>query len=185
MKEKVLVKFPESLSQTAPRALSFYPQLQKVFIEFRFVKTGIFPYASRPSLSFLYSSKAKRRYIIFLAETDKAGNDDILFHNLPLNAQIGILGHEIAHIVRYNYSTRSEIIRDGIFYFLPSFRRSYERETDKIAIQHGLGVYLKEYSSYVHGYIGRTGKLAWVKKYYLSPEEINEEMKKYRFYRDR
>jgi hypothetical protein len=66
----------------------------------------------------------------------------------------------------------------GLNYPLPSFRARFEKNTDRRAVAHGLGWQLLEYARYARKvmpyddtYLGS--------EYYLSPQEIIQQMEKY------
>jgi hypothetical protein len=157
-------------------ALRRYPELAGADIRIKSVKKGIFPYFCRPDIFSLFFKKSSRRYYIFISEKVNDGEEDVLFANLTDEAKTGILGHEIAHVVYYENSSFFKLLLVGMLYFLPPFRKNFERDTDKTCIRHGLGKHLLHYAEFVHDFISRTGKLQWVKKYYLSPEEIEYEL---------
>jgi hypothetical protein len=62
----------------------------------------------------------------------------------------------------------------------------FERETDKKAVAHGLGYQLYDFAFFVRKAFGNTLQEIEAEKgdMYLSPGEIAEEMKKYKFYPD-
>ncbi len=128
-------------------ALSFYPELKDIRIVFK-VKKAFIPLSARPttwSLLFLPAKKRSYQVIISKQTTDKL--EPILLQNLSFNAQIGVLGHELAHTSYYTKKTGIAIIGIAIRYFSGSFRNRFEFENDRRTIDHGLGYQLLAWSS--------------------------------------
>lgn len=75
--------------------------------------------------------------------------EPILFHNLPYNAQIGVLAHELGHIVTYKEKTSFQVIGIAFKLLNTKFVDRFEYETDSIAIQHGMGYQLFGWSVFV------------------------------------
>jgi len=102
-------KIPDEIKAQALIALSFYPELENTHITFRFRKRTT-PLSSRPRLFSLLKRKKNRKYVITISTKTTSRLALILFVNLPYNAQIGVLGHEIGHIVEYNQKKNLQII---------------------------------------------------------------------------
>lgn len=162
---------PEEFEHAALIALSHYPELKKVHIDFVIHEQAIFPYASRPYINDFFRAPQDRRYQIIIADQSKT-LQRILLKNLPFSAQVGILGHELAHTSFYLRQKGFRLLKTGLFYFLPSFRERFEKETDRSAITHGLGENLYKYSTYIRSVDGLLERNPWIEKYYLKPEEI-------------
>lgn len=141
-------KIPESIKKQVLIALSYYPELKDLNIIFRIKKTKT-PLTSRPRFFDVFKKKKNRTYVITISSSSNKALTPILFDNLPFNAQIGVIGHELAHIVEYNTKSSLEIV--GLLFKLmkPSFVDSFEFNTDKRAITQGLGYQLLDWSKYV------------------------------------
>lgn len=173
MNNKVI---PDPIRSAAELALSYYPELAQTEIHFQFVKKAWVPYAARPYLHSLFS---KRKYkVVLVHDVTENSYSKILIQRLPFEAQVGILGHELAHIVDYEEKSLSGLFRTGLLYFFSPFRKGYERQTDIACIRHGLGKFLLEYALCIRKYIRESGKLRWIETFYLSPEEIIKETEK-------
>lgn len=124
-------------------ALAHYPELKEIKIEFRYqkIKTSL---AARPNNAFIFKRKMKRKFIVFI-NNDSLQENGILFDEVSLNAQIGVLGHELAHILYYKNKGSLAIIGNGICYGFKNFKRKFEQETDIRTIAHGLGWQLYEF----------------------------------------
>jgi hypothetical protein len=130
-------------------ALSYFPELKNITIEFRLKKTDT-PLSARPKLFGLFQAAKKRKYIVTISEATKAKLEPILFKNLNFNAQIGVLGHELSHISDYitkGFGKMSNLLL--IELFSKKQVDQFEARTDLICINHGLGHQLLEWSKWV------------------------------------
>ena len=135
--------FVDEFIEPALIALSYYPELKDVNIKFKYSKETT-TMAARPAPLSLLSPE--RRYIILInARRDFEG---ILLEDVPFNAQIGIIGHELAHIADYNNHNVWGIA--GIYFrYLDNTRRAlFEKEIDKATIERGLGWQLYDWAAY-------------------------------------
>ena len=130
------------------KALSFYPELKDVNIEFREAGIGT-TLAARPILSSFFNSDYERKYeVIFNNSVDC----EVPFSELPEEGQVGILGHELAHILDYETKSFGQLLVTGCFYVNAHSIRNYERGIDRVTVERGLGKKLHDaYSvSYTH-----------------------------------
>ncbi len=113
----------------------------------------------------------KRTYLIYI--NNNRLRTGFLLKDLPLNEQVGVLGHELAHVADFNQRGLGRMIGWGIAYLNKSQRKKIERKTDQATIAHGLREELLDWSRFV-----LTSPLTHeaYKKirmiYYLSPREI-------------
>ena len=91
---------PPGFELQALLALSHYPELNTVNIRFVIDDVDI-PLSSRPHWASLLKGAEKRNYLVVIDSNRKQGNGAFLLKNQPFNAQVGILGHELAHTVYY------------------------------------------------------------------------------------
>lgn len=160
-------------------ALSFYPDLREVSIEFCYNNEAT-TMACRPVYSSLFSKK--RHYRIFI--NNAPDFEGILLHNVPFNAQIGVIGHELAHVAQYEHLSTIEFVQLGLTYLNERGKRMIERTTDEHTIERGLGWQLKEwaqYSMYDSPHATAEYKL-FKQRIYMSPSEIENAMEKYSIY---
>ena len=139
---------PESIRPQALLALSHYPDLKEVRIVFR-LKKRTTPLTSRPKLLSTFQHREKRIYVITISTKTREFLNPILFENLPFNAQVGVLGHELGHIFEYRSKSSIELLGLGFSLANRKFVDQFEFNTDKIAIAHGLGYQLLDWSAYV------------------------------------
>jgi len=167
---------PEEIELQALLALSHYPELKDIPIEF-ILKEAIIPLASRPKPKTIFGKKDKRLYKVVISTGGMDQMEEILLHNLPFNAQVGIIGHELAHVSDYIGMSYSEIMSFACAYLYPHFREGIEKHTDASTIEHGLGWQLLDYAEYVRSVPSAIEKgTDWMDKYYLNPENIRKVM---------
>lgn len=136
---------PSGFEKQALTALSFYPELQSATILFRILPSQT-PLASRPAILSAFRSPFRRTYLITISSETMSVMEPILLKNLPYNAQIGVLGHEIAHISYYCRQNTWQLIALALHYMGKRFTDSFEYNTDKACIDHGLGYQLLDWS---------------------------------------
>ncbi|MFI3280338.1 MAG: hypothetical protein R3Y44_00045 [Rikenellaceae bacterium] len=161
-------------------ALSHYPELIDTKIEFKY-KRGSTTMAARPKPT---SMLCRRRYIVVI--NNKEEFDGIYLHDTPFNAQIGIIGHELAHIADYQNHNLIGVVGILMRYSSGSRKPLFEKEIDRATIERGLGWQLHDWAKYsLSNESGSTKEYKEFKrKHYLSPEEITQHMElfgKYKF----
>ena len=162
-------------------ALSYYPELADVKIQFREknLKTTM---AAIPRNDFFLRKKGNRTYRIYIDKKVKE-NKGLQLKDVPLNAQIGVIAHELGHVVDYESKSAVGIILTGLGYLLPPFRKKLERKVDEITIAHGLGHQVKEFSDYVLYQAEVSDKyMKYKRKYYYKPVQLTQLMMGYPIY---
>ena len=181
-------KIPVEIQAQVLTALSYYPQLKDTRIKFRFKKRKT-PLTSRPRIMHVFLPKKWRTYVITLSTKTTESFDPILFSRLPYNAQIGVLGHEIAHILEYRAQSSFQLIGLGFKIGNPSFVDRFEFETDARAIANGLGYQLLDWSIFVRKALGivewkgaseelESGNVPEANQRYMNPQTIRKYMAK-------
>jgi hypothetical protein len=166
-------KVPKEILSNFYTAIGYYPKLKNVNIKVRYgiIKTTM---QCRPRWDFLFHKRKNRSYVIYIGNKLKKGQG-ILYRNLPLNAQIGVIGHELAHIVDYQSMNNVKIIKFGINYLKSKKKKEIENRTDLIAIHRGLGYQISDFSKYVFEESGASFKyLRYKMKFYFRPHQIRE-----------
>ena len=162
-------------------ALSAYPELKNSHIDF-ILQDGGAPMESTFDYLSLLGSEESRTYIILLNDSaDPTFLEPILLRNLPFDAQVGILAHELGHTVYYRKLNLVQIISWAMNYGLfPSYRAAHERSTDELTVFQGMGWQLLKYAEFVR-YDETTKSLyangkVFMDSFYLTPEEIERSM---------
>lgn len=150
-------------------ALSKYPELKNTEIEFISRKV-ISVMVAQPVICKLIGKRSKRKYKIIFNEDENA---PIPINKATFNAQIGVLGHELGHIAYYEKVSSMKLLWDIIRYPFSKFKRKFEQETDKRAVEHDLGWQLYDWRMYCFSTNKNNKKYIENKtKYYLTPEKI-------------
>lgn len=164
---------PEGYEAPALRALSHYPELAEVPVEFSFRKNPV-SHSSRPHNGSLFCGKKRRRYLIIISTEVSELLEPGRLPYLSYNAQIGVLGHELAHTVDYLERGLGNLMGLGIRYSTSKkVTQRWERFTDSTAIHHNLGPQLMTWSKEVHHILESAGR----GQNYLTPSEIRAVMK--------
>lgn len=172
---------PDDLVTSFYAALKYYPALKDVDIKVRFanIKTTM---QCRPKWDFLLHSKSNRSYVIYV-DSKIENHYGVLFEQLPFNAQVGVFGHELAHIIDYETKNNLDIVAFGINYLNHSKRKEIENKVDLIAIENGLGYQIENFSKYVFEDSGASiDYLRYKLKYYLRPFQIKDMIAMYPIY---
>ncbi len=156
-------------------ALSFYPELKNTHIKFEFKKIAT-TMAARPELISIV--KTQRSYVIYV-NSDVAVTGAVSYSELNLKQQIGIIAHELAHIVDFEKRSNISVLSCGILYkCLNTYHKKMERATDELVINKGLGNELYAFTYYVLNQSSASESyINFKKKNYLLPEEIKQKMK--------
>ena len=159
--------------------LAYYPDLKDIKIKFVYSSEST-TMASRPDISSLLIGE--RAYNVFV--NNDTAFEGILLTDVPREAQIGVIAHELAHILQYESYDTMGIIQLALMLADDKSKRLFERETDERTISRGFGEYLKawaQYSMYDSPKATQEYK-EFKKRIYMSPTEIDEEMAKYSCY---
>ena len=166
-------KVPKEILSNFYTAIGYYPELKNVNIKVRYgiIKTTM---QCRPRWDFISHKKKNRSYVIYIGNKIKKSYG-ILYRNLPLNAQIGVIGHELAHIIDYQSMNNFQMIQFGINYLKSKKKKEIENRTDLIAIHRGLGYQISDFSKYVFEESGASYEyLKYKMKFYFRPNQIKE-----------
>ena len=179
-------ELPEGYELQALLALSHYPELAHVRIRFIVDDVDI-PLSSRPHWASLLNSAQNRTYLVVIDSDRDGGRDALLLKNQPFNAQIGIIGHELAHTVYYLDRSLFGIIGDALCQ-LSDCRVEFERATDRRLISYGLGWQRFDHALFVRSqFLGSEADAMAVEGgggAYMSPAELLQEMGEFETYAD-
>lgn len=164
-------KIPELYQPIFNQVLSYYPELDSIRIIVKEAKISSSLNARPTPFSLLFRRRENRKYKIRI--NVKKGDSLALFSEATIKAQIGVLGHELAHIVDYNHRSLGGVFKRLFSYTTIKGKEKYEKEIDSMAVHAGLGEELHAWSSYVLNESNAT-KLykEYKRKVYLEPEEI-------------
>lgn len=166
---------PESILNEAKIALSYYPELKEVEIEFKFkedIKKSFMQ--AQPRKSNLFKGKNDRSYNIYMSTRFLIEKEEFSMVDVPSNVLIGWLGHELGHIMDYRDKTAMGLVIFGIRYITSdNYIKKAERAADTYAVNSGMGDYILATKDFIlnHSHLSDTYKER-IARLYLSPEEI-------------
>ena len=167
-------------------ALSHYPELRDIKINFIYEDVSI-PLSSRPHWSSMLRSAKHRTYQVIIDNELAGPRGALLLKNQPFNAQVGIIGHELAHTVYYLSRSFFGIVGDALCQ-LTDCRIRFERATDMRLIDFGLGWQRFDHATFVRSRISPDRASAFTAEggggAYMSPAEILKIMESHDAYSD-
>lgn len=166
---------PQGYELQALIALSHFPELKGVKIKF-VMKPAYIPLTSQPNLWTILRKTDHREYLVIISSQSSPIMDNIILKSLSFNAQIGVIGHELAHTAFYINKSGEELASVALDYIFPNTRSQFEKDTDRRTIRHGLGWQLYEYAAYVRSLPEMEGDSEWIDQYYMSPKRILDYM---------
>jgi hypothetical protein len=141
-------EIPQQYEKPILTALSYFPELKDVYIIFK-IKKAYTPLSTKPTFTGVFKRKDHRTYIITISNQTIDTLKPLLFQNLTFEQQVGVIGHELSHVVDFNSKNFPQTICLGIGHISKQYLDKMEFNTDRICIQHGLGKYLLAYSMHV------------------------------------
>lgn len=162
----------DTLRLAFQKALSYYPELwgKKIRLQYGNTRTTM---TSRPRIFSVFRKRDKRSYKITIG--NKEGYKPArLVNTMPFNALVGVLGHELAHVLDYSDMSGWTVTWVGVKYaFSKKYRRQLEHYTDFLAMSKGLQWQVYHFSSYV---VNEADVDEAYRRYkleiYLSPEQV-------------
>jgi hypothetical protein len=180
MEEKKIIyqgnkTIPESILNEAKIALSYYPELKDVEIEFKFkqdIKKSFMQ--AQPRIANLFKGKKNRSYYIFISSRFLIEKEEFSMADVPSEVLIGWLGHELGHIMDYrNKSAMGLVIFGARYVTSENYIKEAERAADTYAVNSGMGDYILATKDFIlnHSHLSDSYKER-IARLYLSPEEI-------------
>ncbi len=156
-------------------AAKAYKELKDVKIYFKRQRINSMM-AAQPNLNFIFRRRSKRSYVIVISNK-KSINADTHIEAMGRTARVGIIGHELSHILSYKDMSNWRLMAFGIKYFFN--KKKIEAETDLMAIRKGFGKHIQAFNNYLFqsSHINEN-YLRNKRKYYLSSMEIEQKMQK-------
>ncbi|MEQ8955212.1 MAG: hypothetical protein RL120_13855 [Gammaproteobacteria bacterium] len=172
-------ELPPGYELQALLALSHFPELGDVRIRFIYDDVDI-PLSSRPFWASMLRSAKNRTYLVVIDSHRDSGRQALLVKNQPFNAQVGIIGHELAHAVYYLERSFFGIAADALCQLSNECRIAFERATDRRLIEYGLGWQRYDHALFVRGEFAANPEIAANSPggggAYMSPLELREIM---------
>ncbi len=153
-------------------ALSHFPELKDTKIVFK-SKSINSTMQAKPKGMNVFRRKGKRKYVVIINTI----NPKVPLDSISFNAKVGVLGHELAHIIDYESKNVWQIIGIGLRYGNKNYRAKFERATDQRTLDAGLKWQIYDFSTYVFKYNQNNTKyLEYKKKVYMTPLEILQQL---------
>jgi len=129
-------------------ALSYFPELKDIAIEFR-IRHNRTPLTTIPDAMSVFKNSKARKYVITISDSSIDMLTPILLKQFDFNAQVGVLGHELSHVADFNHQSTTGLLDNGINHISSKWIDRFEYRTDSICIAHGLGYQLLDWSTCV------------------------------------
>ena len=157
-------------------ALSYYPELLNEHIRFKYSEING---TAQTTVTFgSIFKKINKQYIIFINDSIK--NTGLLLSDAPFDAQVAVLGHELAHVTDFKTRSFFDMIWWGLSYLVVKQRTKIEIRTDKSTIRHGLGWPLYYWADFVLNHSGANERYKRIRETkYMQPNEIVEYINKH------
>lgn len=165
------VNYKTDLYKTAfYAALDYYPELKNVKIKVKAKKLNMLMKA-RPTFLSSWRRPAHRKYKILVNTSRALGAP--LPGDFTFNAQVGVFGHEMAHLADYLHMRCGKLAQCGRNYHKPDFKKRMEQKTDKMTLEHGLGWQLYDYSVQWNNLpLTNAAYVETKKKFYIDPKAM-------------
>jgi hypothetical protein len=181
--------YPAAFEEQILTALSFYPELKDHRIDFQ-LRKGYAPLSSRPTYGGLFRSAKKRKYKVFISTGSGKMWDSIILKYAPFNAGVGVLGHELSHVLNFSKMSGLSLTWLGVSHVSKNYMNRFEYLTDSLCIEQGMGEYLLAMSIHARKTFGApdpeelhvVGEKGNYKERYMSPSTIRlymDDSKKY------
>lgn len=141
-------QIPLAYEKQVAYALSWFPELLHIKIKFKIKKSTGGIISTRPTIGGLLRRSSKRKYIVTIFDST-AGRTLPTFANGGVNGQVGILGHELCHIVYFNNKSGLRLVGLAIAHVSRSYMDRFEYKTDSMDIVRGLGYQLMAWKQYL------------------------------------
>jgi hypothetical protein len=141
-------QIPASVDKQVLYTLSFFPELRKTKIVFKVKKSKSGIISTRPTIGSIFRRSSKRRYLVIMNDSTM-GRRLPSFTNSRVNGQVGILGHELCHILYFQRKSGFGLIGLGIKHLSKRFMDNFENKTDSLNIERGLGFQLMDWKAYL------------------------------------
>ncbi len=163
-------QIPENYQEVVLRSLFHFPQLRETTIDFIVTDNHEKRHSTEPSFGSVLKGK-KRSYTVRILEKKEGPEESALIKNLPYEAQMAAIAHELAHIVQFEKGSSRHL---KITLNKLDKRRERERQADILVIEHGLGFELYTYATYVRNIKGLIDENRDLDVNHLHPNEILE-----------
>jgi hypothetical protein len=172
-------------------AISYFPELRDARIRVKLRKGSSGIISTRPTWSGLFRRSSKRSYVIFIGDSSGSRIPAFMFRSSPVNGQVGIIGHELTHILNFSRMNTFQLIGIGLGHLSTRYMDRFENKTDSLCIERGLGEQLIDWNIYLRKAFGmpdpENGPDPFFsdpgRERYMSPARIRDVMRRSEKYR--
>lgn len=166
-------EFIKGLELPALVALSHYPELKNTRISFKLKNIES---TGKTTFTFFSLFTPYNKHFIIWINNNKS-RTGFLLQEVSFNAQIGALGHELAHVADFMNRGTLNIAGWALRYLNKNHQREIERQIDLATIHHGLGWQLYDWTNTIMSNPALSIKYKEMRhRNYLRAEEIREEI---------
>ncbi len=160
-------------------ALSYYPKLVNANITFKYSEINS---TARTTVTFgSIFKKINKRYIILI--NDDVEKTGLILSDAPYDAQIAVIGHELAHVTDFKSRSFFGMLWWGFKYLFVKQQTAIEIKADKLTIRHGLGWPLYYWADFLLNHSKANKHYKRIKETrYMQPNEILEFMYNHKLY---
>ena len=163
----------DTLAAAFYMAMTYFPELheQKIYLQYGKIRTSM---AALPRIWSIFRKRDYREYKVII-NGNMQKDPAILVHTASFNAMVGVMGHELAHILDYSTMSGLQIMWMGIRYLNKNYRKKIEWQTDTAAIAREFGWQLFDWIYFVahEAEIDDTYR-RYKLDIYMNPEDIYE-----------
>lgn len=145
---------PAEFEKQIIAALSYYPELKETKITFLLQKGNSGVIETRPEWMSVFKNSKRRAYLVFFGDSSQRYTPQFMFRNSTVNGQVGIIGHELAHILYFSQKNTFGMLKTGIAHLSTKYMDNFENKTDSICIERGLGYQLIDWNIYLRKAFG-------------------------------
>lgn len=157
-------------------ALSFFPKLKNTHISFVYKSINT-TMQCKPKVNTILRDKENREYVITI--NNNSNFKGVLLDEVPFNAQIGVIGHELSHVIDYENQNAKGIINRGFDYLSEEKKKEFEYYIDSLTITIGLGWQIYDWADFVLNKSKASEEYKCFKRrIYLTPEMIFNQINK-------
>jgi hypothetical protein len=183
-------QMPAEFEKQILTALSYFPELRETKITFTLVKGNSGVIETRPEWISVFRNSRHRGYVVFIGDSSARYSPLFKFRDSPVNGQVGIIGHELAHILYFSRRNTFGLLKTGIAHVSARYMDNFENKTDSVCIERGLGYQLIDWNIYLRKAFGMKDPEAGpdpflsdtTRERYMSPARIRQVMKKSNVY---
>lgn len=181
---------PAEFEKQILAALSYFPELKNTKITFVLQKGNSGVIETRPEWVSVFKNSRRRAYLVFIGDSSSKYTPQFMFRNSPVNGQVGIIGHELAHILYFYKRNTFGLLSTGISHVSTKYMDNFENKTDSITIERGLGYQLIDWNIYLRKAFGmpdpENGPDPFfpdtTRERYMSPARIKQVMSRSKIY---